>query len=193
MERIEIVLPRRVLPQPVPFVVDGGDCAACVLGSICGMSVREIYSEFANAIGGDRPHGLGFEDIRNVLHEAMARGIIDRFVVFQPMWFIPDGRCSFGVPGWNLKLQWFEYLLMAMDAGYYGLANVVFDKKGPFATPDHFVMIVGARMFVEDNAFKMQILVSCSSTKTPDVEWVNVDDFLKQRGGFNIIYARPKE
>jgi len=36
----ETVLPRRVVPQPVPFIVEGGDCGACVLAGVDVLLVR---------------------------------------------------------------------------------------------------------------------------------------------------------
>jgi hypothetical protein len=41
------------------------------------------------------------------------------------------------------------------------------------------------------NYRKAEVLVSCSSTKTPAEEWVEADVFLKERGGFNVLLARP--
>jgi hypothetical protein len=38
-----VILPRRVKPQPVPGIVEGGDCGACVLGGLFDLSVEEVY------------------------------------------------------------------------------------------------------------------------------------------------------
>ena len=41
----EIVRPQRALPQPKPGVASGGDCWACVIGGMTGLSVSEVYEK----------------------------------------------------------------------------------------------------------------------------------------------------
>ena len=39
-----IILPRRVAPQPSPAIVPGGDCGACVLAGLFGITVADAYA-----------------------------------------------------------------------------------------------------------------------------------------------------
>jgi hypothetical protein len=83
---------------------------------------------------------------------------------------------------------------MAIDAGYYGLTTVNFAKAGQ--APDHFVLLAGVRKWLEERedgsgTYHPEVLVSCSARSTPALEWVSASEFLKQRGGFNLLLARP--
>ena len=61
------------------------------------------------------------------------------------------------------------------------------------------MLLCGARSWVEWTDFEggsrgkpvQQVLVSCSARSTPDEEWVDAREFLRERGGFSTIYARP--
>jgi hypothetical protein len=143
--------------------------------------------------------------MRDALYTAESRGIVDRVIADVPVWpwRIHEPFAEWGFHAGFMSLAWFRYVNMAIDAGYYALALVDIDKKGPFGGgTDHWVMICGARVRhvplepdkpddpvnyrIDD-----EILVSCSSTRTPDEEWVDPGKFLTQRGGFNLLLVRP--
>jgi hypothetical protein len=134
------------------------------------------------------------------LWTAKRDGLVDRFIADVPMW--PQNAhppfSEWGLHGGLQNLEWHAYVRMAIEAGYYGLAMVDIDKRGPFGGgTNHWVLICGARErwvpFADGGGAHghNEVLVSCSSRRTPDEEWVDAGDFLKERGGFNVILARP--
>lgn len=195
MIRGEVLATRRVVQQPLPHLHPGGDCGACVLAGVLGLSVAEAYQ------AANRPVADGFDwyRMREALFHLQAHGHLDRIIVDIPTWqgTAIQGQMFWGNPSWSQSLQWFAYVRMALDAGYYGIGCVNHAKLGPGHHPDHFVLIAGAREVWPDGdeggAIHKEILVSCSSRSTPDEEWVDVHDFLKTRGGFNLFLARPTQ
>jgi hypothetical protein len=135
--------------------------------------------------------------VRQVVCNAKQDGMLSDYMVDTPFWIPNHGEGYYGMPGFMVSLQWYRYLRMALQAGYYALSNVVHDKNAPYHPPDHAVLLVGARTHWEEGSIpnsrsgSFEILVSCSSTKTPDEEWVEVCSFLRDRGGYNIYLARP--
>ncbi len=103
---------------------------------------------------------------------------------------------TYGTPSWEVPHEWFGYVTMAIDAGYYGLCSVSYDKKGPLVETDHIVLICGVREVgvphptLKSTRIDPQLLVSCSS-KHPEGKWEGVEEFLTTRGGYNILLARP--
>lgn len=177
-----IVLPKRVPLQPDPPYVLGGDCGACVLAGLLDHSVDEVYSD----IKGDLCP-FSRSDMLDALWTAYERGELDRLVPHVPIW--PDYRQvhTFGFPSWDMSEQWYQYVKMGIDGGYYGVAFVVYDQQGAYVDGDHWVLLCGTR----EKAETPEILVSCSSPDTPNEEWVTVTEFLKRRGGYPVIMARP--
>lgn len=194
MHEFETILPRRVIPQPTPALYPGGDCGACVLGGALAMSVAQVYGDLAD---GGKVDAFSWWDMRQALYNARAQGLIDRLIDDVPVWPVRAGAMLYGAPSWQMNLQWFAYLTMAMDAGYYGAACVCSDKGGPLrGQEDHWVLLCGTRarrVSVGDCAARIdnEVLVSCSSRATPDEEWVGELDFLRRRGGFNMLLFRP--
>lgn len=193
MIKNNVVLPRRVIPQPTPFLYSGGDCGACVLGGITGQPLETVYKTFQPKE--PKPNTFSWYEMRNALHLGCADGIFDRVIVESPTWRGPiEAMAHWGSPSWTQTLPWFAYVKMAFDAGYYALAMVSHAKQGPWQSPDHWVMLCGARDIYPDDgpgAIDHEVLVSCSSRATPDEEWVEIGDFLEKRGGFNCFFARP--
>lgn len=192
----ETVLPRRVVPQPQPHVSVGGDCAACVVGGLLDLTVLEVHERLCD---GD-PTAPSRPETLRVLHRAHAEGLLSRLVTVTPVWPTPDYYMAFGPSGYLHSLEWFGYARMAMEAGYYGVASVVFDQTGsqgkcPPET-DHLVLLCGVREIprsVGEGAVRIdqEVLVSCSARSSPDEEWVEVREFLTRRGGYNAFWARP--
>lgn len=188
-----IVLPRRVIPQPPTHINPGGDCAACVLGGLLGMSTIEaVYARFKEPL----TNWWGF---RTSLYEAQGNGDIDRIIDDPPIWPVREALATFGSPAHCQSLAWFKYIRMGLEAGYYATTGVSFGRTGPLGHgSDHKILIVGARERREPHpsvegctSIYNEILVSCSARSTPDEEWVEVNDFLRNRGGFNAILVRP--
>jgi hypothetical protein len=192
----EYLLPRRVVPQPQPHLSPGGDCAACVVAGLLGMGVPEIYDELYEG----KPQAPSRPETMKALHRAMGKGLLKRLVTTTPTWPTSEYYLAFGPAGYLHNLEWFAYATMAMEAGYYGIASVVFHKTGnggqcPPPT-DHLVLLCGVRevrVEVREGAYRIdqQVLVSCSAKSSPAEEWVEVRDFLTNRGGYNAIWAKP--
>lgn len=184
----EVVLPRRALPQPRPGIMPRGDCAGCCFAGLTGWPIERVYAEIY-----DRQDAPSNPVTRTYLHAALALGLLDRLDDTVPVWHGWDAQMQWGLPGRSMALGWWGRVRMAIDAGYYGLAEVCFAKT-PDAPTDHVVLICGAREVYppagECGAIHHEILVSCSAAH-PDGVWVEVGDFLRSWGGFNLFLARP--
>jgi len=191
-----IELPRRVVHQPTPGLHQGGDCGACVLAGLMGISIEEVYDKLHPK---KKPYSFSHYDMIEGLREAKyGQKKILRYIERAPSWPSIELMRQFGDTAWMQSLEWNQYITMAFEAGYYAIASVRHDKTGPFSGgTDHWVLLCGTRTrWEEDTKFggrtgHREILVSCSSRSTPDEEWVEVGEFLKQRGGFNALLAKP--
>ena len=183
----EVVLPRRVLKQPDPLLCKIGDCGACVLGGIMDIPAQEIYDTFNPG-----PKHFSYWDMRRSLHQAEAIGLLDRICTEPPYWPSYEATRQWGSPGWEQGYYWFNWIRMAMDAGYYAIAAVDMEKRGAEHNHiNHWILLCGARTIKKGNAIETEVLVSCSAKTTVDEEWVDIFEFLKKRGGFNCFLARP--
>lgn len=192
----ETILPRRAKPQPQPHIESGGDCGACVLSGLTGLSIEDTYDLLLKEGSPSR-----FEMIE-ALNFAQSEGLVDRIIEGVPLWSTRDVYLAFGASGYLNAREWFQYLRMAAEAGYYGIASVVFDKTGaegkiPPET-DHVVLLCGARERLVPHetmkgagCYDLEVLVSCSAKSSPDEEWVEVTSFLTNRGGYNATLVRP--
>lgn len=195
----EIVLPRRVVPQPTPPIVPGGDCGACVLAGVLGLSVAEVYARLRG-----KTESIYFGEMGRILRvcdsQELADGAID-----EPAFWLPfngdAGMYSFGIQARDCVRGWVNYLRMALTAGYYGIAHVDFNrdvasKRG--RETNHWVLLAGLRARWAPHAtvagartLVEEVLVSCSARSSPDEEWVDVHDFLRERGGLDLLLVRP--
>lgn len=196
----EVVLPRRVKPQPQPHVVSGGDCGACVFGGAFDLSVERVYDEFR-----EKRVTISQHEMSRMLRVAESHGLADR-VIDRPVHFRPydvgGGLAVFGEPAWLSAHEWHKYVQAMIDAGYYGLAQVDMQRKGLDGHgSDHWVLICGARTGIKwiyndkglgsGDTIK-DVLVSCSAAQSGGYdEWVDATEFLRYRGGYNILFARP--
>lgn len=190
-----VLLPLRVTPQPVPFLNPGGDCGACVLSGLAGMTVQGVYK----ALFEDEATSISLFDMQRALrcdHLFGWAGYQDNFPM---LWSgVHTPWQAWGLQARHQQISWFRYVRIALEAGYYGICNVRHDKSGPHSDgPDHWVLICGARttrVALSETAarYDNEILVSCSAISTPAEEWVGVDTFLMDRGGFNIMLVRPR-
>jgi hypothetical protein len=83
---------------------------------------------------------------------------------------------------------------MAIDAGYYG-ATIINTTGGAHDMGNHWVMICGARNrgpTAYNNTITGEVLISDSRSGIyPEVEWVEVSELLKTRGGYESLFVRP--
>lgn len=203
-----VLLPRRVVPQPTPELVPGGDCGACVLAGALGLTVEDVYARLQDPTPNGKPTSFGHHRMSDALKHAFYREkLAARFIDEMPTWApISDGMRSWGNPGWMVSGAWWAYLRMALEAGYYALTIVDIDKKGPLGGGgNHWVMLCGTRLnwtrrtyehegqTHETSSGAYEVLVSCSSRRTPAEEWVEAGHFLRDRGGFFLFLVKPAE
>lgn len=183
-----VTLPRSAKPQPAPALVTVGDCGACVLGGVLGWEVPRVYAEFQ--LDGPRPfHRI---DMERALRKAYYDGTVAAVATRTPFWLPEHPFQSWGIPSWTVASEWFSYIRMAIEAGYYALAPVSMRREGPLGHGvDHWVLLVGARSSTHDGTVKQELLVSCPAPSTPELEWVHLRDFLKERGGYDVLLVKP--
>lgn len=208
---LKIVLPRRVIKQPMPQINKGGDCGACVLGGIIkikgddsSVKVAKVYVTYCES----EAKSISQPKMLNILYNVKANGIIEEFIHNVPIWQRPDSVSQFGSPGWTMAAQWYQYIKMAIRAGYYGMAMVTSRGRGNDSELDHWVMICGFRQreipnphtrnsedpkIRESTIITQEILISNSSTKAKDERWIEARDFLKRFGGYNAILVLPTD
>jgi len=162
-----------------------------VLGGIFDISVEDAYDR----IKGERKSITGSWEMGRCLRVASMLGLADRIIDESAQWPDVHGKIykAFGRPSWLESLPWFMYVRAMIDAGYYGIAEVEYERRGGIDT-NHWVMICGARTegAVNGKTLTGDVLVSCSARSSGmQDEWVEAGEFLKQRGGYNILFARP--
>jgi hypothetical protein len=185
-----VILPRRAHSQPSPGIVPGGDCGACVLGGALGLSVPETYERFIVSRFG-KPQSFCTENMTDALGRAVREGLADRAVTHAPVWPVDGKWMPWGLNGRNQRQPWAVYLHMALDAGYYGIAEVSMAGAGLDAPgPDHWVMLCGIRPDPGGSMIE-EILVSCSA-RHPEGRWICSREFLIKHGGFNVQFVRPR-
>jgi len=180
----EIVLPRRAKHQPSPEVHKGGDCGACSLGGALGIEVSDCYSRF------DSEGITHIGEMARCIRCAASCGLADRIIEEPAEWPSCQYFRAFGSPAVNESLAWFNYVRMAIDSGYYGLAEVDFNANGGPET-NHWILIAGARTdgAVTGKLLTGEVLTSCS---VRGEKWVEAREFLSKMGGYNALFVRPK-
>ncbi len=193
----ETILPRRARPQPSPKFYLGGDCGACVLAGLTNLPNIELAYKLFQEDGKIEPWSQ--PTMRDAVYSAKSKGFLDRIMTHHPSWQVWEGHQTWGSASWKQSLEWYEYINMAIDAGYYGIASINIDGKGPLVETDHLVLICGTRERVEPNKYVegagdiiQEIFVSCSA-KHPEGRWYEIRDFLTYRGGFNCYLVRPSK
>lgn len=198
MREFENVLPRTTLPQPRPCVVKAGDCGACVLGGLAGLSVSGAYG----VCKPDGPSHFTLEDMQSAFLLLEDQGVFDRVVDEPPCWIshIHAAHTAFGFTALSQAPNWYDYVRLAIDAGYYGVVTISFEpvtsKPGDtYLSSNHWVMIRGARFTwvkvegMSASRGSEEILVSCS---VKGDYWIAVREFARLHGGSHVLLARPR-
>ncbi|HLZ49115.1 MAG TPA: hypothetical protein VKP61_00050 [Candidatus Acidoferrum sp.] len=147
------------------------------------MEVAEVYKAF------DSTGITNVHEMARCLRCAAHFGQADRILDISAKWGFRTGCDSFGHAAYFDYIPWFNYLRMAADAGYYGLAMVDFEGRGGPET-NHWVLICGARtkgMRVNET-ITGEILTSCS---VRGERWYEACEFLKKMGGYDTLLVRP--
>jgi len=188
------ILPLAALPQPVPSIYKGGDCGACVLGGLLLPDYHDV--EVVYTICRGDVDSFAYTTMTNSLFHARANGLIRDFIHSVPTWGRPECFMQYGTTSWQVANEWFDYIKIAILAGYYGVASVdAFGKSGEI---DHWVLMKGFRIRAipikghpKAKRISKDLLISNSSTQRPDLKWIPVARFLRKHGGYNAILVRP--
>lgn len=178
-----VVLPRRVVPQPSPAMNPAGDCLSCCLAGALAVPIAEVHTEIeSQGARCARPGG------RWVV-EALGHEAIDDV----PIW-VTDCIGERGLRGQDQAWPWWRYLRVALEAGWYAVATVRYDRD-PVLNTDHAVLLCGVRSrWVPVAAVPgarreaLEVLVSCSAS-CPGGTWEDAEEFLR-RGGFALLLVR---
>jgi len=117
-------------------------------------------------------------------------------VLEMPYWTVqhPDMQ-AWGAAAWMSSLAWWNYLAMAVEAGFYAATVVDLNQGGPGSAVNHWVVLAGVRKLwtgsVDASTGQYEVLVSSPARPEPVEEWVEVSNFLRRRGGYYLNLARP--
>jgi hypothetical protein len=189
-----VELPFRVVKQPTPEMHKGGDCGACVLAGLLGLTLEEVYAKLHRK---GEPHHFGYETMCEALRRAYYDlKLIDRYITRTPHWPQWDAQRAWGDVSWTQQMEWREWLQLAFDAGYVALAQVKCIPEPMMFDTDHWVMYCGTRLKWdgppgERKSGEYELLVSDSARSQPLEKWSIIGEHLKARGGFAVLLARP--
>lgn len=160
----QIILPNRPPKNPIPGIVDGGDCGACVLAGLLGISVPEAYELHCS---GEYYGGSPIPKQSTFNYQSMIRTLesltcdwrtdkpkpLEHVVTDIPLFpFDYQYKVSglpFGFPSTMQYNAWQNYARALLSGGYYGIAMVYNNGfKGEirhYGETDHWVMICGWR------------------------------------------------
>jgi hypothetical protein len=198
MNEFEIVLPRHVPRNPEPKIYLGGDCGACVLSALTNIPVAEIY---AIARDDKKVSPFGLQNMISALN-TLGRQYFYHHITTFPNWINEVYRWPFGFSACQMNLAWFDYVRVAIEAGYYGICEVNMrgegDLNGRGCETDHWVLLCGVRITKHPatipGAFMLddEVLIRDSSRTMPAERWMESSDFLIRHGGFQTILVKPK-
>ncbi len=198
-------LPRRVLPQPNPHVVPGGDCGACVIAGVLGITITEAYElqdkDCRPKSAQDKPVSFGWHDMSFTLKNGgwCGKNLTDTVIDEIPMWpgWIHKSQLTKGFCAWQYHLPWWNYVRMGLLGGFYAVCQVSLDPKGPLGSHDHWVLVCGCKeeetpVAAVPGAKRIDqfLLVSCSA-RHPQGVWWDASKMLIEHGGYNVILVRP--
>jgi hypothetical protein len=216
----EIVLPRRPPKNYEVSLSPGGDCGACVVAGLLGKTVEEAYELHCtgNYYGGEKIpkiHHWTFDSMKDTLDNLQdkcngksrcARAtpwLLDHAVTDIPIWPFGDTR-HYLCFGMRAQSEWRDYAQAMLNGGYYGVAQVKMgghNPDGPLkngTTTDHWVLLCGWRYVYhreegkECGHWTEEILVGDSARSQPLERWVDLNDFQNYWGGFQAMWAKPR-
>ena len=213
----ESVLPRRPPKNPQPCIVEGGDCGACVLAGVLGITPLEVYDLHESGRysgGGDisKLSAFNFHSMYRTLKKMASitqehcSGVprrLEHALVEIPIWPFTchEMNTQFGLPGKMQSRAWLEHAKAMVSSGYYGIAQVKNGGKSElknYGETDHWLTIAGWRCTYETSdvpvphgTYKTHILIADSALSQPLEQWITAHDFLNVWGGFAAFWAKP--
>lgn len=197
-----LTIDRQPVKNPVPFLVEGGDCGPCAISCVVGWDSSRLMDIYQAAkVDPARGRGISRHETWDILHEmrwnlGCVEDWVDDPLLPRPNKWFPG---AFGYPGWFMDTYWADELRLRLRAGYLGLTVIDFEGRGAEACSDgdHWVVLAGMKGVWEPvegckgKRLSTYIRVLDSSTRRPGEWWMEVHDFLKKHGGFRVIYVRP--
>ena len=197
----EKILPLRVMEQIRPTINPKGDCGICVLGGLQGVAKTSrtefqiMYKNYSQRDYRNAKKALNYPNMIDALWTAKSNDWISDFNPNVPIWPQYSADMVWGVPSSSMGLEWFHYIKIAIQAGYYGITFINAFGRGPNVNPNHWVMICGVRE-VEipvngSSKLEQEVLISNSSEVLKPEFWENTWAFLTSFGGYNTILVKP--
>jgi hypothetical protein len=175
-----MVIELKALPQAGLSKI--GDCGPCCIGALAGVSAMQVYDDLFGGV----KDGMDYDQVLKAIkfysleyNDSLPEDIADH-----PRWK------QWGRPGWFNFFEWFNNAYTKTCTGYVGIAQV--NIKGTGLTDeytDHWVLIKGVHF--ETNNYDDKLLVISCPTKGEYT--IHVKEFLKNYGGYNTIWVKPKQ
>lgn len=209
-EEFCIELPRQVPRNPEPAIVNGGDCGACCIAGVLGITVEQAYElHLAGCYAGGEPipqqSTVDVESLYATLEQSgMTDHVLEGMFDVSPLDYQPPGWQAFGrLPHFSFRLH-FELYRALLSAGYYRICTVSNGGKGLESgwmcqQTNHWIMVRGARGIWSSPSptsgsrrYKTEILLSNSARNQPHAQWADMKHFLQSWGGMVGVWVKPK-
>lgn len=211
IEEFCIELPRQVLRNPQPSIVDVGDCGACCIAGILGVSVEQAYEFHLPGryhSGAEIPKRSAIRAVnmqRSLENSGLAEHVVGCFMEVGSLESrVPEWRAFGDLPYFQAG-RYADVFRAFMSAGYYRICLVVdggkaLDAQACGFQPNHWLMLNGVRAVKDSTAavpgsyvMRRQVRISNSAPSQPRAQWVDVADFLKCWGGMVGVWVKPKD
>ena len=209
-EDFSIVLPREVPRNPVPCISHGGDCGACAIAGVTGLTPKEAYKfHFPGTyLGGKAQKKESPVSVSHMAESLVATGrvehIIEGMINMTSMDYAPPEWGAFGPLPHYQAVLYFNLFRALLSAGYYRLCTVSSGGSGFSGQmkqqTNHWIMINGIRghlepvmSFPDAKKYEYEIRISDSANSRPHCVWVDIGEFLQCWGGMVGVWAKPKK
>jgi hypothetical protein len=161
-----------------------GDCGPCCLAGVTGVSVDQIYKDFGRIDGMtyDCMYQMSWRYAVNGLLRCVSNDLpsLDSSAE-NPRWM------TFGRPSWFNEYGWISNVSAKIIGGWIGIAMVnLWGKALEEEHANHWVLVVGCN---NSESFKDRTVdISCP---TRGEFTIQSKDFLKNYGGYNVIWVKP--
>ena len=161
-------------------ILKEGDCGACCIGTIAGLSVQDVYDIL------DELRNINYSLVLTILQKLSIE-----YENWLPNYHMIDNRedwFPFGYPAHQNWMEWFKISQDRTNKKMIGIANINLNGKAnidPYA--DHWVLITVSDE--GDKSINKMVNISCP---TKGYYRVNAKDFLMMYGGYNTIWVYPK-
>lgn len=165
---------------PHAGIMKKGDCGACCIGTIAGISVKGVYDVI------NEPRYLSYHLVLTILQR-----LAIEHENWLPKYHMIDNRedwFTFGYPAYQNWYEWFRVSEGRTNRKMIGIAHVNSKGKANIDTyADHWVLIT-----VSNNGEHYKDKIVHINCPTKGHHSVNAQEFLMKWGGYNAIWVHPK-